>query len=335
MNAPTSSPTAAAPAPRAPSAWRSQLGTYLGLIAVLAGMVALFSSLSEYFWSAETFITIANEIPALAVMAVGMTFVLIIAGIDLSVGSVMALAAATSAAAILQWGWTVPAAAALALATGLVCGTITGAISVAWRLPSFIVSLGMLEAVRGSAYVVTDSRTQYVGDAISWLSAPFFGGISFAFLLAVVLAVVLVVVAQLVLSRTVFGRCVVGIGTNEEAMRLAGVDPRPIRVIVFAMTGLLAGLAGLMQSARLEAADPNAGTGMELQVIAAVVIGGTSLMGGRGSVINTAFGVLIIAVLEAGLAQVGASEPSKRIITGFVIVAAVIVDTLRQRRAKV
>ena len=149
---------------------------------------------------------------------------------------------------------------------------------------------------------------------------------------------VLVVVAQLVLSRTVFGRCVVGIGTNEEAMRLAGVDPRPIRVIVFAMTGLLAGLAGLaglMQSARLEAADPNAGTGMELQVIAAVVIGGTSLMGGRGSVVNTAFGVLIIAVLEAGLAQVGASEPSKRIITGFVIVAAVIVDTLRQRRAKV
>ena len=211
MNAPTSPNTAAAPAPRTPSAWRSQLGTYLGLIAVLAGMVALFSSLSEYFWSAETFITIANEIPALAVMAVGMTFVLIIAGIDLSVGSVMALAAATSAAAILQWGWTVPAAAALALATGLVCGTITGAISVAWRLPSFIVSLGMLEAVRGSAYVVTDSRKQYVGDAISWLSAPFFGGISFAFLLAVVL----VVVALLVLSRTVFGRCVVGIGTNE------------------------------------------------------------------------------------------------------------------------
>ena len=147
---------------------------------------------------------------------------------------------------------------------------------------------------------------------------------------------VLVVVAQLVLSRTVIGRCVVGIGTNEEAMRLAGVDPRPIRVIVFAMTGLLAGLAGLaglMQSARLEAADPNAGTGMELQVIAAVVIGGTSLMGGRGSVVNTAFGVLIIAVLDAGLAQVGASEPSKRIITGSVIVAAVIVDTLRQRRA--
>ncbi|RAR73980.1 monosaccharide ABC transporter membrane protein (CUT2 family) [Paracidovorax anthurii] len=324
----TAHPTPTPSAPATPL-WRTQLGTYLGLAAVLAGMVALFSALSEYFWSAETFVTIANEIPALAVMAVGMTFVLIIAGIDLSVGSVMALSAATSAAAILQWGWSVPAAAALALATGLVCGTVTGAISVAWRLPSFIVSLGMLEAVRGSAYLVTDSRTQYVGDAIAWLAAPVVAGVSTAF----GIALLIVVAAQLVLSRTVFGRCMVGIGTNEEAMRLAGVDPRPIRIAVFALTGLLAGLAGLMQSARLEAADPNAGSGMELQVIAAVVIGGTSLMGGRGSVVTTAFGVLIIAVLEAGLAQIGASEPSKRIITGCVIVAAVIVDTLRQRRA--
>lgn len=312
------------------SALRGQLATYLGLAAVLAAMVALFASQSEYFLTRETFVTIANEIPALAVMAVGMTFVLIIAGIDLSVGSVLALSAATTAAAMLQWHWSAPAAAALGLATGLACGAVTGAVSVAWRLPSFIVSLGMLEAVRGGAYLVTDSRTQYVGDAISGLAAPWIGGISAAF----VVAVVLVVIGQAVLTRTVFGRHVVGIGTNEEAMRLAGVDPRPIRIIVFALTGLLAGLAGLMQSARLEAADPNAGVGIELQVIAAVVIGGTSLMGGRGSVINTFFGVLIIAVLEAGLAQIGASEPSKRIITGCVIVVAVIIDTLRQRRAE-
>ncbi|MBS0341407.1 MAG: ABC transporter permease [Proteobacteria bacterium] len=319
-------PAAAAPVP---TRQRGQLGTYVGLAVVLAAMIALFASLSDYFLTRETFVTIANEIPALAVMAVGMTFVLIIAGIDLSVGSVLALSAAITASAILQWHWSVPAAAALGLAAGLVCGAITGAVSVAWRLPSFIVSLGMLEAVRGSAYLVTNSRTQYVGDAISGLAAPWIGGISAAF----VLAVVLVIVGQVVLSRTVFGRCVVGIGTNEEAMRLAGVDPRPIRIAVFALTGLLAGLAGLMQSARLEAADPNAGAGIELQVIAAVVIGGTSLMGGRGSVVNTFFGVLIISVLEAGLAQIGASEPSKRIITGAVIVVAVIIDTLRQRRA--
>ena len=318
----------ALPTRRKPLDLRRFLDDWVMLLAAV-GIFVLCTLLIDNFLSPLNMRGLGLAISTVGIAACTMLFCLASGHFDLSVGSVMALAAATSAAAILQWGWTVPAAAALALATGLVCGTITGTISVAWRLPSFIVSLGMLEAVRGSAYVVTDSRTQYVGDAISWLSAPFFGGISFAFLLAVVL----VVVAQLVLSRTVFGRCVVGIGTNEEAMRLAGVDPRPIRVIVFAMTGLLAGLAGLMQSARLEAADPNAGTGMELQVIAAVVIGGTSLMGGRGSVINTAFGVLIIAVLEAGLAQVGASEPSKRIITGIVIVAAVIVDTLRQRRA--
>ncbi|WP_295374096.1 ABC transporter permease [uncultured Pseudacidovorax sp.] len=328
MNPPAQSHAAATPAPTT-RPLRGQLGTYLGLAAVLIGMVVLFSSLSEYFFTAETFITIANEVPALTVMAVGMTFVLIIAGIDLSVGSVLALSAAVTAAAILQWKLAVPAAAALGLATGLLCGAVTGAVSVAWRLPSFIVSLGMLEAVRGGAYLVTDSRTQYVGDAIAGLAAPWIGGVSSAF----VLAVVIVVVGHLVLTRTVFGRHVVGIGTNEEAMRLAGIDPRPIRIAVFAVTGLLAGLGGLMQSARLEAADPNAGAGIELQVIAAVVIGGTSLMGGRGSVVNTFFGVLIIAVLEAGLAQVGASEPAKRIITGAVIVAAVIIDTVRQRRA--
>jgi ribose transport system permease protein len=310
-------------------ATRSQLSTYLGLAAVLVGMVIFFGSLSEYFFSAATFLAIANEIPALLVMSVGMTFVLIIAGIDLSVGSVLAFSAAAAANAILQWHWGSFPATLLGLAVGLVCGAITGWISVAWRLPSFIVSLGMLEAVRGGAYVLTDSRTQYVGDAMAGLAVPWIAGISSAFFIAVVL----VFVAQVVLTKTVFGRYVVGIGTNEEAMRLAGINPSPIRVAVFAATGLLAGLAGLMQSARLEAADPNSGTGIELQVIAAVVIGGTSLMGGRGSVINTFFGVLIIAVLEAGLAQIGVSDPSKRIITGCVIVVAVIIDTLRQKRS--
>ena len=321
---------ASTPAPAtARSGINAQFGTYIGLAVVLLGMVALFSSLSEYFFTRDTFVAIVNEIPALAVMAVGMTFVLIIAGIDLSVGSVLALSAALSAMAILQWGWSTPAAALLGMGAGALCGLVLGSVSVAWRLPSFIVSLGMLEVVRGAAYLVTGSRTQYVGDRIAGLAAPWIAGISVSFLLAVAL----VIIGQLVLTRTVFGRSVVGIGTNEEAMRLAGVDPRPVRILVFTLTGLLAGLAGLMQAARMEAADPNAGQGMELRVIAAVVIGGTSLMGGRGSVVNTFIGVLIIAVLEAGLAQVGASEPSKRIITGCVIVVAVIVDTLRQRRA--
>ncbi|HXE22866.1 MAG TPA: ABC transporter permease [Rhodoferax sp.] len=305
------------------------LGTYVGLIIALAVMIGLFSSLSHYFFSLDTFLTIANDIPALTVMAVGMTFVLITADIDLSVGSVLALSAALSATAVLQWHWPVLPASLLGLAVGLLSGLVTGGVTVAWRLPSFIVSLGMLEIVRGSAYAVTDSRTQYIGDAIGWLSAPLAGSVSPAF----VLALASVVIGQLVLSRTVFGRYMIGVGTNVEAMRLAGVDPRPIRIAVFAILGVLSGLAGLMQSSRMEAADPNLGLGIELQVIAAVVIGGTSLMGGRGSVVNTFFGVLIIAVLEAGLAQLGASGPTKRIVTGCVIVVAVIIDTVRQNRA--
>ena len=323
----TSSPGPAAAARRGAS--QLSLGTYLGLSGALLSMVVLFSLLSSHFLSYATFSTLANQIPDLMVLAVGMTFVLIIGGIDLSVGSVLALAGSVVSVAMLGWGWGVLPAALLGMACAALVGSLTGAITVAWRIPSFIVSLGVLEIARGAAYQLTDSRTAYIGDALAWLSNPVALGISPSFLIA--LAVV--VVAQLVLSRTVFGRYLVGIGTNEEAVRLAGVDPRPRKIMVFALMDLLAGLAALFQISRLEAADPNAGSGLELQVIAAVVIGGTSLMGGRGSVVSTFFGVLIISVLAAGLAQIGASEPTKRIITGAVIVIAVVLDTYRSRRA--
>jgi len=302
----------------------------LGLPLALLALLLVFGVSSEYFFTRDTFTAIANDIPALLVMAVGMTFVLVIAGIDLSVGSVLALAASLTAVALQSWQWNVPSAVTLGLTCGLVCGALTGTVSVAWRLPSFIVSLGMLEVARGSAYLVSDSRTQYVGGVIGELSAPLWFGISPAFLIAVGI----VIAGHLVLRRSVFGRYLVGIGTNESAMRLAGVDPRPLQVTVFALMGVLAALAGLMQVSRLEAADPNAGVGMELQVIAAVVIGGTSLMGGRGSVLNTFFGVLIVAVLEAGLAQVGASDPAKRVVTGAVIIAAVLLDVYRSRQQR-
>lgn len=298
-----------------------------GLPLALVVLIVGFGVASEYFFSRDTFIAIANDIPALLVMAVGMTFVLVIAGIDLSVGSLVALTGGLISVAMLSWGWNPWAAALLGLSCGTLCGAATGALSVAFRLPTFIVSLGMLEVARGSAYLITDSRTQYIGSAISGLSTPIALGISSAF----PLALIIVVIGHVVLRRSVFGRHLIGIGTNEEAMRLAGIDPRPRKIVVFALMGALAGLAGLMQISRLEAADPNAGIGMELQVIAAVVIGGTSLMGGRGSVLNTFFGVLIVAVLEAGLAQVGASDPAKRVITGCVIIAAVLLDVYRNR----
>jgi ribose transport system permease protein len=200
-------------------------------------------------------------------------------------------------------------------------------VTVRWAVPSFIVTVGMLEAARGTAYLVTGSRSVYVGGSIAAIGTPLPGlGLSPAFLLAVVV----VIAGQLLLSRTVFGRYLVAIGTNAEAVRLSGIDPRPVVAAVFGVSGALAGLAGVFHLAYLESADPNSGLGLELSAVAAVVIGGTSLMGGRGSVISSFLGVLIIAVLQSGLAQVGATEPAKRIVTGGVIVAAVILDAWRR-----
>lgn len=299
------------------------LGLPLALLALILG----FGFSTEYFLTRETFLTIANELPPLLVMAVGMTFVLVVAGIDLSVGSILALTGGLTAVAMQSWHWSFPAAMSLGLACGIALGAVNGVISTLWRLPSFIVTLGMLEIARGGAYLVTESRTLYIGSAIDGLSTPLWFGISPASLLAVAI----VIASHIVLRRSVFGRYLIGIGTNEEAMRLAGIDPRPSKIVVFVIMGALAALAGLMQLSRLEAADPNAGIGMELQVIAAVVIGGTSLMGGRGSILNTFFGVLIVSVLEAGLAQAGVSDPMKRVVTGCVIIAAVLLDVYRNK----
>lgn len=300
----------------------------IGLLAVLLALVLLFSVLSNYFFSALTFRTLLNQIPALTVIAVGMTYVLLIAGIDLSVGSVMALCAAVAGVLLAQFGWSLWLAVPAAMLTGLACGALNGYISARWRISSFVVTLGMLEIARGGAYLVTDSQTQYVGNAVGIFGATLPGlGVS----ISLIIALLVVLAAQFVLVKTVFGRYMVAIGTNEEAVRLSGINPIRYKIMVFVLAGLLTGLGGVFQLGYLQSADPNAGLGLELSAIAAVVIGGTSLSGGRGSVINSFLGVLIIAVMQTGLAQLGVSEPSKRIITGVVIVAAVVFDVYREK----
>ena len=304
----------------------TRIAEYVGLLAVLVLLVVLFSAASGHFFSRITFTTLANQIPALTVIAVGMTLVLIVAGIDLSVGSVMALAAAVLAVGSVEWRLPLPLAALACVSVGLLAGVVNGFITVRWAIPSFIVTLGMLEIARGGAYLVTESRSVFVGSAADAIGMPLAGiGLSPAFMLAVLL----VAAGEVLLSRTILGRHMIAIGTNPEAVRLSGIDPRPVVVAVFAISGLLSGVAGVFHVAYLESADPNAGIGMELSAIAAVVIGGTSLMGGRGSVVSSFLGVLIIAVLQTGLAQIGATEPTKRIVTGAVIVAAVILDAYR------
>ncbi|MBM3859133.1 MAG: ABC transporter permease [Verrucomicrobia bacterium] len=300
---------------------------YLGLTLALAALVLVFSLITDHFFSATTFRTIANQIPSAVLVATAMTYLLVIAEIDLSVGSVLGFCTAVLGVAMTQWHWPLPLAILAAVGTGLVCGAFNGLVSLRWRLPSFIVTLGMLEMGRGAAHAVTRSQTQYIGSSVEAIAGTSIFGLSLPFLLAMVI----VVVAQLVLTRTVFGRYLVAIGTNEEAVRLSGIDPRPIKLAVFLLAGLLVALAAIIDTSRFQSANPNAGTGFELQAIAAAVIGGTSLMGGRGSVVPTLFGVLIIAVLNTGLAAVGAKDETKRLITGLVIIAAVILDQYRHR----
>ena len=306
---------------------RAVAAEYLAMALVLAGLVAVFSLSAPNFFTATTFRTIANQVPAAVIIAVGMTFVLIIAGIDLSVGGVLALSGAVLGIGMVHYGLPLPAAVTACLVAGAACGALNGLVVMRWAIPSFIVTLGMMEITRGAAYMVTDSQTQYIGSRVEVISEASLAGLSFPFLLAFLL----VIAGQITLARTKFGRYMIALGTSEEAARLSGVNTRMVKLAVFTLSGLLCAVAAVINCARMASADPNAGSGAELQAIAAVVIGGTSLMGGRGSVVASFFGVLIIAVLGAGLAQVGAQEPAKRLITGCVIVAAVILDHYRHR----
>lgn len=302
---------------------------YTAMLVIWLSLVLLFGLLSKNFLSARTFEILANRIPSLAVISAGMTLVLIIGGIDLSVGSVLGLCGAMMGAALSgAHHFPLWAAVIAALAIGLAAGLLNGCVSFCLGVPSFIVTLAMLEIARGLAYLITNSQTMYIGSAVEGLSMPIRGlRLSSAFILTVLITIAL----QLLLSKTVFGRHLIAIGSNEEAARFSGINPMPRKIIAFALLGLLSGLGGVFYTSRLGSADPNAGVGLELSAIAAVVIGGTSLMGGRGSVVNSFFGVLIIATLEAGLAQIGVSEPVKRIVTGAVIVGAVILDVYRYR----
>ncbi len=298
------------------------------LLLVLAGMVAVFSFRSENFFQQSTFVSIANQIPDLTFIAVGMTLVLLVGGIDLSVGSVLALSSAVLGTLMVDHEWSLWSAIPLCLLAGVICGLFNGVVSIGLRIPSFIVTLGMLEMARGATKVVTDSQTRYIGSAVEAIGEPIpVLLLSPAFLFSLVV----VGLGQFLLTRTVFGRYCIAIGTNEEAVRMSGIRTEPYSIAVFAISGLMCGFAGLSQASRLSSADPNAAIGIELSAIAACVIGGTSLMGGRANVVSTFIGVLIIAVLQTGLAQLGVSDANKQIITGAVIVVAVLLDACRGR----
>ncbi|MDI6827039.1 MAG: ABC transporter permease [Armatimonadota bacterium] len=299
----------------------------MGLCAVLGGLIIYFSIRSPNFLTVTNFTTIANQIPAAILIAVGMTLVLITAGIDLSVGSLVGFSGAVLGLSIDRIGLSLPMAIFACLTTGLLCGAINGIVIVRWALPPFIVTLGMLEIARGATFLITETRTIYLGSRIGKIAEIGVANISVLF----ILAIAAVIIGQLILSKSTFGRYLIAIGTNEQTAYLSGINTSRIKISVYALSGFLCSLAALVNTARMASANPNAGTGFELEAIAAVVIGGTSLMGGRGSVVSSLLGVSIMAILSSGLSQIGAEEATKRMITGIVIVFAVILDYYRSR----
>ena len=300
----------------------------LFIVLALVVLVVIFSFTTDNFFTIRTLTAILTQLPGLTIVTIGMTLVLISGGIDLSVGSIVALSSAVIGVALTVFELPLPVAALMGIAAGGCAGLVNGVLGSYFRLPIFIVTLGMLEAGRGLAYLVTESQTIYIGPSIQALSLPMLGiGISPAFLIALGL----VAASQLVLTRTVFGRYLIAIGTNELAAKISGIRTELYLNAVLLISGLLAGLGGLINAAYLGASDPNAAIGLELSAIAAAVIGGTSLMGGRGSITGAFIGVLIISVLQNGLAQLGVSEPFKRLITGLVIILAVFLDRWRGR----
>ncbi|MEP3278985.1 MAG: ABC transporter permease [Stappiaceae bacterium] len=303
-----------------------------GIGLALLVLILFFALTTEHFLSPNNITNILTQITINLILAVGMTFVILIGGIDLSVGSVMAFAAVIAGKAITLPGLGTAELVLLAclagLLAGLVCGILNGVLSAYWSLPSFIITLGMLNIARGAALQVSGAQTIYSFPyAFEEFGSQLIYGVPVVFLMALLL----VAIAWFVLNRTVFGRLIYGIGNNEEAVRLAGHPVFWYKVAAFTICGLTAGIAAIVYMARLSIASPIAGIGFELNAIAAVIIGGTSLAGGRGSVIGTLLGAFIIGVLANGLILIGLSDFMRQMITGLVIIIAVVLDHYRAR----
>jgi ribose transport system permease protein len=306
-----------------------------GIGIALLLMIITFSTLAPHFTDESNITNILTQVTINLIMAIGMTFVILIGGIDLSVGSVLAFSAMVAGLVLKVESLPVPVAIPLAvltsIAVGMGCGFMNGFIVSFWNIPSFIVTLGMLNVARGAALEVTNARTlfEFPNEFNAFGTATLFGAPAIF-----VVALALVVIGWIVLTRTVFGRMVYAIGNNEEAVRLSGHNTFFYKVAVFAISGLTVGSGAIIYMARLTIASPILGSGFELNAIAAVIIGGTSLNGGRGSLIGTFLGACLIGVLADGLILMGVGDFVRQMITGGVIILAVIVDSYRARFAE-
>jgi len=303
-----------------------QFGTLIGLF----GLMIIFWALSPYFFTVSNFLNIAQQTSLNAIIAVGMTFVIISAGIDLSVGSIMAFSGVVLGSA-LHAGIPFPIAILIGLGIGFFCGLINGLLISYGKLPPFIATLGMMSVARGAALLYTEGKPISSFDESFRFMAT---GEILYIPLPVLIMIAVYLIAHIVLNRTKLGRYSYAIGGNEEAAVLSGIDTKFYKTLIYGIGGMLSGFAAVLLTARLNSAQPIAGMMYELDAIAAVVIGGTSLMGGEGKISGTLIGALIMGVLRNGLNLLGVSSFIQQITIGSVIILAVLIDMMLKRQNK-
>jgi ribose transport system permease protein len=325
------------------------VGRALGPLLALAVVVVCFGAANQWkngsdatFFTAQNARTIATPTAIIVVASLGMTLIVITGGIDLSAGTGLALCATVLASALISDGlkpWNPWAAVFLALAAGAICGFVNG-IVISWlRVVPFIVTLGTMRLYLGVANMLakeTTVRPDRVTQVPRWLEDLLSirqDALVFYFPRGVWVALGLAIVTAAILHYTVFGRHLFAMGSNEMAARLCGINVRGMKIAVYSLAGLFFGIAGVFQFSRLSVGSPVSGVGMELKVIAAVVIGGASLNGGRGSILGTVAGAAVMGVIDNGCTLLGLSNPVQDVVLGIVIVTAVAIDQLRQQRS--
>jgi ribose transport system permease protein len=301
-------------------------------------LVLVFSLASPNFLTFDNVVGILLATAVNGILALGVTFVIITAGIDLSVGTVMTLSAVMAGVTITQWGLPVPVGVVIGMATGCLAGLVNGLVVARMHVPPFIATLGMLNIARGLALVLSGLKPIYFNDA------PTFNGIAMGSVLggvipglqipnAVLIFFAAALVANWVLTQTVVGRYAFAIGSNEEATRLSGVNVNAWKIRIYALAGLFSGLGGVVIASRLNSAQPSLGLGYELDAISAAVIGGTSLSGGEGSILGTVIGAFLISTLTNGLRILSVPQEWQTVITGSIVIIAVYLDIVRRRQS--
>ncbi|MYV58729.1 substrate-binding domain-containing protein [Streptomyces sp. SID4931] len=298
-----------------------------GALSALVVLVVAMSLLSGDFLTTQNLLNVGVQAAVTAILAFGVTFVIVSAGIDLSVGSVAALSATVLAWSATSAGVPVVLAVVLAIVTGIACGFVNGALISYGKLPPFIATLAMLSIARGLSLVISQGSPIAFPDSVSRLGDTLGGWLPVPVLVMIAMGLV----TALILGRTFIGRSMYAIGGNEEAARLSGLRVKRQKIVIYALSGLFAAVAGIVLASRLVSAQPQAAQGYELDAIAAVVIGGASLAGGVGKASGTLIGALILAVLRNGLNLLSVSAFWQQVVIGVVIALAVLLDTLRRK----